>query len=337
MCKNIVICCDGSGNEFEKNQTNVLKLFLNLLENDNTQIKFYDPGVGTSYWQSIRKLDFIFATGLTKNIEDAYSFLMEHYNNGDKVYLFGFSRGAFTVRSLAGMLYKCGLLKKEYTNLVQYASKIYNVKNNEIIAEKFKKSFSRVCPVYFIGVWDTVSSLGPLTKRKYFNIELTTETKYAYQALAIDEKRKKFQACPWTENNLKQGQINEQVWFAGSHSDIGGSYEESDLSNITLNWMTEKAVNCGLKLKATPDVYAENPEGMMHNSYKNFWKFFGSEIRKIPDYGIIYKSVIDRIESENANYFPENLPKVFFVQNGSPKNEIKKTDLKCKKNPLAVR
>ena len=127
--KNIAICCDGTGNEFGRNNTNVVETYL-VLEKDQNQIAYYDPGVGTGGWEyheergELRAMgDQATGHGLQKNVEDAYRYLADHYEKGDRVYLFGFSRGAFTARSLAGMLFKCGLLRAGHDNLVEYASK----------------------------------------------------------------------------------------------------------------------------------------------------------------------------------------------------------------------
>jgi len=174
--KNIVICSDGTGNEYGRNNTNVVHTYT-LAVKDNKQIAFYDPGVGTGGWEyeeetrSLKaKHDQITGTGLQKNVEDAYRILMACYEAGDKLYLFGFSRGAFTVRSLAGMLYKCGLLRRANGNLVEFASKIYNTRGNDRIAAGFKANFCRPCPVYFIGVWDCVESLVLNAGKKFHNL-----------------------------------------------------------------------------------------------------------------------------------------------------------------------
>ena len=163
--KNIAICCDGTGNEFGCNNTNVVETYL-VLEKDEAQIAYYDPGVGTGGWEyheergELRAMgDQATGHGLQKNVEDAYRYLADHYEKGDRVYLFGFSRGAFTARSLAGMIFKCGLLRAGHDNLVEYASKIYNTENNAVVAADFLRAFGRPCPIHFIGVWDTVESL----------------------------------------------------------------------------------------------------------------------------------------------------------------------------------
>ena len=158
--KNIVICCDGTGNEYGRNNTNVVETYV-LAVKDASQAVYYDPGVGTGGWEYNEESFALRATGdqatgygLQKNVEDAYRYLMASYKEGDRVYLFGFSRGAFTARSLAGMLYKCGLLGTEAINLLEYASKLYNTEGNDDIAQRFRETFSRTCAVHFIGVWD---------------------------------------------------------------------------------------------------------------------------------------------------------------------------------------
>jgi uncharacterized protein (DUF2235 family) len=204
---NIVICCDGTGNEYGKNNTNVVNIF-SLTKRTSSQTTFYDPGVGTGGWEYEEESGFLKAKsdlatghGLQKNVLDAYRYLMSHYQEGDKIFLFGFSRGAFTVRSLGGMLHKCGLLEPGSDNLVEYASKIYNTKGNQSIASGFKDTFSRSCPVYFIGVWDTVESLIMNAGKKFHDTCLNSEVSFGYQAISIDEKRKDFSICMWNETD----------------------------------------------------------------------------------------------------------------------------------------
>jgi len=310
MPKNIVVCCDGTGNEFGRNNTNVVDLF-NVIEKDSPkQIAFYDPGVGTAFNTLKKGIGGAFGGGITKNIEDAYEYLMNRYEEGDTIYLFGFSRGAFTVRSLAGMLYKCGLLQKGSSNQIEYATKVYSAHHNEDIAAGFKKTFSRKCPVYFVGVWDTVGSLGWVLRRKFHNTRLNPEVTYAYQAISIDEKRGKFPPSIWDEESIdKTRQTVEQVWFAGVHSDVGGWYDERGLSNIALRWMIGKAEQCGLRvILEQVNRIAPSPHDVMHESYQGPWRLLGKKIREIPDGAIIHQSVFDRIGHESNKYNPINLP-----------------------------
>ena len=149
-------------------KTNVVKLFENI-DRDQEQIAFYDPGVGTyGYtWRKITpKIELVlskaFGAGLRRNVEDGYKFLMDSYEPGDRVFLFGFSRGAHTVRSLVGMLRKCGLLERGSNNLIPYASKLYLKRDDDDITAGFKETYSKECKPYFVGVWGLFASkLGP--------------------------------------------------------------------------------------------------------------------------------------------------------------------------------
>ena len=154
MPKNIVVCCDGTGNEYGSNSTNVVKLYEAIVR-DADQVAFYDPGVGTFSFLGRtlgrrvgRTLGKAFGAGL----------LMDRYEPGDRLYLFGFSRGAFTVRALAGMLNLCGLLQKGSLNLVPYASRIYNDRARHDMASGFRRTYCHDCRPHLIGVWDTVGS-----------------------------------------------------------------------------------------------------------------------------------------------------------------------------------
>lgn len=312
--KNIIICCDGTGNEYGTNNTNVVETYV-LAKKNNKQTVYYDPGVGTGGWEydeSTRglsaKSDSATGNGLQKNVIDAYQFLMECYEDGDKLYLFGFSRGAFTARSLAGMLNKCGLLRSDNDNLVEYASKIYNTKNNDNVADGFKSTFCRVCPVHFVGVWDTVRSLVMNANKKFHNAKLNPEVKFGYHAMSIDERRKDFPVCLWDESNAVPGQTIEQVWFAGVHADVGGWYDERGLANVSLHWMINKAKSCGMLIDvAALKKYKADPYDKQHEEYKGFWKFRGSRTRKIADKSFIHQSVKLRIDKK-MGYNPKNLP-----------------------------
>ena len=304
MSKNIVVCCDGTGNEYGNNNTNVVDMYEPVVR-DKDQIAYYDPGVGTFsiFGREFgKKLGIIlgqgFGYGLTENIEDAYSYLMDHYEPGDQLFLFGFSRGAFTVRALAGMLHKVGLLQKGSNNLIPYASGIYNTRGNGPIAEGFKNTYCHECKPYYIGVWDTVGSLGLWLGREFFDDRLNHDVVNAYHAIAIDEKRKKFPVSLWDETELAPEQNVHQVWFAGVHSDVGGSYTERDLSNITLIWMLENAEKHGLRLKEVwKDKLQSNPLGPMHESRTGLWRLWPSVIRKIPEGAKIHKSVLTRTQT----------------------------------------
>jgi uncharacterized protein (DUF2235 family) len=310
MGKNIIVCYDGTGNEYGKNNTNVVHIFESILREDD-QIAFYDPGVGTfSYLGRYlgRRVGIIlgkaFGAGLQQNLEDGYEYLMNRYEKNDRLYLFGFSRGAYTARALSGMLYHFGLLPKGSKNLIPYVSKMYTSKNFGN-APGFKKTFSHECKPYFIGVWDTVGSLGFIYGKKFYNTRLMDDVQYAYQAVSIDEKRKKFPVSLWDEKNILSGQVIEQVWFPGVHSDVGGWYEERHLSDIAFGWLMDKAASCGLKLHPGWDnLLAQDATGKIHESRVCLWKIWKPVTRTISEGALVHKSVKDRIEKKD-DYQPK--------------------------------
>jgi uncharacterized protein (DUF2235 family) len=322
MPKNIVVCCDGTGNEYCKNKTNVAKLFDAVENHTERQIAYYDPGVGTLgstlaiTWFG-KKLSWLFglafAFGLPKNIEDAYSFLMENYEEGDRVFLFGFSRGAYTVRALAGMIMKCGLLHKEYPNLIEYATKLYRNRSLDGKSKKvqdFRRAFSRTsCVPHFIGVWDTVKSVGVRNKIRFSDTRLSESIPCGYHALSIDEKRFKFRPVLWDEPGA-EGQVIEQVWFPGVHCDVGGSYEEAGLSDAALKWMLKRAASQGLIVKMDDyDRVVPDCTDTIHESFKGFWLLLWFYLRPIKENAAVHVSAIDRMEKV-AGYRPRRLRKV---------------------------
>ena len=293
----------------------MVKLYQRVVR-DSDQIAFYDPGVGTFSFLGREvgrrvgtMLGKAFGAGLQQNVEDAYRYLMDRYQTGDRVFLFGFSRGAFTVRALAGMLHKCGLLQKGSNNLVPYASRIYNRRDNDDIATGFKETYSYECKPYFIGVWDTVGSMGWFWGKKFFDTFLNEDVSYGYQAISIDERRRHFPVSLWDESRRNECQIIEQVWFAGFHSDVGGSYHDPRISDITLKWMLENARDRGLRLRDgwTDSLYPD-PLGRIHESRKGLWLLWPPKVRRIPESAKIHASVFRRMENPANRYRPSNLP-----------------------------
>ena len=317
--KNIVICCDGTCGEFgtkDKN-TNVVRLF-GLLRDNADQFVYYDPGVGThnsrrtALGQRLRNgVASAFGNGLMTNVLQAYRYLMNYYEPGDKVFLFGYSRGAHTVRVLAGMLYKCGLLMKGSENLIPYMARVYKRNNNDQIAEDFKQHFSRDCHVHFIGVWDTVASMGWAWRRKYYkNTTLNPDVKYAYQALSIDEKRRHFQPSIWDQRSVPEAQTIEQVWFPGCHADIGGQDVcDRGISDTTLEWMLQRAGAAHLCL--IPDWQEDlkpNSLGTIKQSWKWVWWLTLPKKRCISDPDQVHSSTRTRVADAASRYRPSNLP-----------------------------
>jgi len=272
--KRIVICCDGTWNEPRKDrQTNVHKLYeavLNFAADGTRQVRWYDEGVGTegSLFNKLR--GGAFGYGLGKNVQDAYTEIVRQYQAGDQIYLFGFSRGAYTARSTLGMVRKCGVLRPELIAQVQDAWAYY--KNDLHPTSEDAKTFRRNHAVHvkepdqdeddfiprakLIGVWDTVGSLGiPVgrfrDKYQFHDVALTSWVENAYHALAIDEHRKDYAPTLWEQNpKAATKQHMEQRWFAGVHSDVGGGAGkegDDDQSDRCLRWLVDASRSCGLE------------------------------------------------------------------------------------------
>src|SRR5258708_7854269 len=297
MPKNIVVCCDGTGNQYGSANSNVVKLYWALSAQDK-QTAYYHPGVGTmgarnalsvvgKWWTKVRGLAFRY--GFSDTNADVYSFLMNEFNPGDQIFLFGFSRGAYTASALCGLLHMCGLLTSGNEALIPYALRLY--KSNDPckfeIASGFRTTFSIPCTPYFLGLWDTVSSVGwildPIhTKGGHLPYTATLpDISVLRHAVSIDERRAFFR-----QNLIREpvpaSQNLKQVWFAGVHSDVGGSYAEAEsgLSKIALRWMLCEAQSAGLLLdpKRVIDVLGAavpyvppDPKGQLHKSLRGFW------------------------------------------------------------------
>jgi uncharacterized protein (DUF2235 family) len=282
MPKNIVVCCDGTGNEIEANLSNVLKLF-RVVRKSRNQVVYYNPGVGTistsDPWSRLKAdclgvLGLATGYGLDANVLGAYQFVVENYEKDDSIYLFGFSRGAYTIRVLGGFVRLIGLLGRSQINLCPYALTAYKraaEKNDFEIAWRFERVAStRRVPIKFVGVWDTVSSvIVPRPDRLYIpsleELPYTKTNSYVEifrQAIAIDERRRMFRINHWAEPQEYKpnpfdaagctAQDIKQVWFAGVHADIGGGYPETEsgLAKYPLQWMIDEAVAHGVEISA---------------------------------------------------------------------------------------
>ncbi len=354
MAKNIVICCDGTGNEFGEQKSNVVKLYKTLIHSAN-QIAYYHPGVGTmgsrnalspigKWWTHV--IGLAFGYGISDNIADAYQFLMKTFEPNDFVYVFGFSRGAYTARALCGMLHITGLLTEGNEGLIPYAIRMIKRKQIDFkVAEDFKKSFSRECKPHFVGVWDTVSSLGWIYNAVHFPFTRATKNPDFHivrHAVSIDERRAFFRENSFGEPHDGQQDIKE-VWFAGVHSDVGGSYAESEsqLSQIALRWILCEAELAGLLVdpgrKAAilggkpPYVSPDPTTKYQHESLRGLWwiaevwpkvvhvpttqgtwansiRFNLARRRWIPSDSLVHESVEQRLHKAEPPYKPTNLP-----------------------------
>lgn len=374
MGKNIVICCDGTGNQFGDRNSNVVKLYKTLVR-DAAQIAYYHPGVGTmgaknaltvgaKAWTKFRGLAFGY--GLSENIADAYGFLMHTFEPGDKVFVFGFSRGGYIARALCGLLQMFGLLSPGNEGLIPYAIRLFKkgdggaigrikgAPSKFTIAKGFKTTFCRECKPHFLGLWDTVSSVGWILDpiglkqgRLPYTFALK-EVTIIRHAVSIDEKRAFFR-----QNLVKEeaGRNIKQVWFAGVHSDVGGSYPESEsgLSKFSLRWMLDEARTGGLRIDASivakalgadPAFVKPLASAVKHNSLTPAWwlgefwpkwtkklvskpgepvKFTGAprlnlfRPRFVPEGACVHESVLNR-KALVPDYKPRNLPSNFKIE-----------------------
>jgi uncharacterized protein (DUF2235 family) len=357
--KNIIVCCDGTDNQFSGDHTNVIRTF-KVAEGLPHQVCYYDPGVGTlpltgwvtelgEKWSVAEGLAF--GTGLMDDVHEAYRYLMRVYEPGDCVFLFGFSRGAFTVRALAGMLSAVGLLYPDSDQLVPYASKYWRQHKGagspggQICAE-FKATMARECPIHFIGVWDTVSSVGFVNlffhNRNFPFTYKNPSVAHVRHAVSIDERR-----CFFRQNLMGRSspaQDVKNVWFSGVHSDVGGGYAavESGLAKLAFEWMMVEATACGFRIDlGGPEAgyahelalgQAPEPGGQLHRSLHGLWylaellpvSHFSSaderyhwymnlgtprdlEYFRTMDGVLIHESVLTRMD-RIPSYRPRNLP-----------------------------
>jgi len=340
MPKRIVICADGTWNRPEEDiekdvPTNVLRLAraIKPVGDDGVpQQVFYDWGIG-SYYDKVS--GGITGKGIHKNIMDDYRYIVQNYSPGDELFLFGFSRGAYTVRSLCGMINNCGILKRPDAELIQAAFDLYK-RPGEACKPRGKKSVEfrrrhshRSREVWFIGVWDTVGALGiPFSflglfkdKDEFYDCKLGRNTRIARHALAIDEHREDFEPTVWMP---RPGLDLKQVWFAGAHSDVGGSYTPDKdgtlLSDIPLEWMMKEARAGGLTIEPhLKQSLSPNPMATLHVSRRKFYRLKDKFFRPIQhEEGevLIHESVRTRWD-EDPQYRPPNLVE-YLDQNNKP-------------------
>ncbi|BDA61984.1 DUF2235 domain-containing protein [Shewanella xiamenensis] len=330
MNKRIVICADGTWNRPEKDlkvdfPTNVLRLaraISPMAADGKPQQVFYDWGVGSYYDEMIGGAT---GRGLHKNIMDGYRYIVQNYSPGDEIYLFGFSRGAYTVRCLCGLINNCGILKRPDARLIQQAFDHYK-KSSEPFAPsgdksvEFRQKHSHESrEIKFVGVWDTVGAMGiPISflglfedKDEFYDTKIGRNVRVARHALAIDEHRSDFEPTIW---QLRDNMDMQQVWFAGAHSNIGGSYQPdkdgSLLSDNALSWMIAEAERFNLSLE--PHLTASlhpNPLATLHDSRRSFYRIKQPYLRPLdPNVApvLLHHSVKVRWE-QDPKYRPKNL------------------------------
>lgn len=350
MPKKLIICCDGTWNKADQASeankepipTNVVRFAYRVANSDDQgrpQIVLYAQGVGTG--NAVDRLTGgAMGTGLEENIYEAYRFLIANYEKGDEIFLLGFSRGAFTARSLAGLIRNCGILRRDRIDKYKDALRLYLARDKHPytdISKYFREQNAvvNITPIKFIGVWDTVGALGipagffnkkNREKYQFHDVDLSGSVEHAYHALAIDEHREPFRPTLW-ENAPKplykpdgttdaaRNQVIEQVWFCGAHSDVGGGYggrSEPNLSDIPLIWMMEKAEGCGLRFDPvvrTNYPLTANCCATLHDSRSLKYRAWPRLVRSIgttpTEY--IHSSALDRWETAKPDYRPDAL------------------------------
>ena len=338
--KRLVVCCDGTWNTPDQKDRgvqrpgNVVKLARWVLPQAGdgiVQKTYYDRGVGTGDVID-RLFGGAFGVGLGHNAREAYEFLSLNHAAGDEVYFFGFSRGAYTVRRVVGMLRKCGLAPNATREVIKEAYAVYEKRESRAqggadakaaLAFRAKHGAERI-PIRFLGVWDTVGShgiagvLGQLgaafSKARFHDHVLSSDIEHACHAVAIDECRRLFQPTLFrqSESGAKRGHVLEQSWFAGVHSNVGGGYEHTGLSDIALHWMAARAEARGLALdgrwraKIDPDEFGE-----LRDSRRGIYRLLGKSIRTLGaeagGFERAHVSPVTRAERDPARYEPENL------------------------------
>lgn len=346
--KRLIVCCDGTWqNLSSRYPTNVVKIAQAIKPqstNEIPQIIFYDEGIGTGD-KADRMFGGAFGWGIDQNIQDAYRFLCLNYEKGDEIYLYGFSRGAYTVRSLAGLIYCSGLLARNKIRQTPRAYELYrhpDIRPHDHEAIQFRldnavrfKNEAGV-PIKLLGCWDTVGSLGipdqipflPVDewineKYKFHDTSLSLIIENAFHAVAIDEIRKVFDITLMVKSSQNPAQTLRQVWFPGDHGCVGGgTKEQSGLSDGALKWMIDESKAFGLEFDegAVLDGINLNPTIPFDNTLKGISALTGRNLRTVSDnWDDLHESVVKRyIESyagdlrvmnseTNLPYNPENL------------------------------
>jgi|ERR1700733_90559 len=323
----LMVCCDGTGNIWGNgHDTNVVKI-TRLLIKDDQQLLYYDPGVGTTdnfppigigstiAAYARRFVGLAFAEGIYEDIGRGYEFLVNNYREGDRICLFGFSRGAFTVRSIAGIVDEFGIVRSAAQAMVPMLVRTYFLpadertgssgKTRSALAQDIQTNFcsptGAAAIIHFLGVWDTVESVG------LWGLRITTDTnvrqknyQHVRHAVALNEQRSKYTPRLYTSLGppVIPDQTFRQTWFTGCHSDIGGSYADADLSNLSLRWMIEQAQEpaIGLRFADEAQLVRGNADGLEHDEAFNspWWTLVGLSIRFRPVDAEMSSTVIQR-------------------------------------------
>lgn len=306
--RRLVVCCDGTwdsadGGEAASNVVRIARSVKPIAANGMPQIVYYHPGVGTG--NGLDKLiGGATGVGLARNVRDAYAFIVNNYVPGDEIFLFGFSRGAYTARSISGLIDTIGLLGERQMGGFLDAWAFYRMSSAEKRQHQaaFDAQFDgrqTDVSIKCIGVWDTVGSLGIPSNRivgrlpicranyKFLSVKLCPSVEYAFQALAIDEKRAAFPPSVWDRDpRAPATQVIRQVWFAGVHADIGGGYKEHGAADLSFLWMVAQTWDLldfdADDIAAELDKSQAYEQATLHESATGIWRnVIGIKHRKL--------------------------------------------------------
>jgi hypothetical protein len=324
--KRLIVCCDGTWNDADSAGafTNVVRIARAILpvdhrgDKETAQIVYYQSGVGTGADLVQRVLGGSVGMGLSRNVRDGYGFIASNYCPGDEIFLFGFSRGAYTARSVAGLIGYAGLLQKSDMDEFALVWEGYRLKNQPgqpDVLGHFPLRHKDV-PIKCIGVWDTVGELGIpghldeiFTQfYQFHDTTLGSHVENAFHALALDERRADFAPTLWSQSTEVQAKGTQkllQVWFPGVHSNVGGGYQEHGLSDVALAWMASQvdpllAVNIEY-LRTRQDRRNGWGLGRIYDSAAGAWKLRGTTVRRpftmppeSPSFERIHASLVER-------------------------------------------
>jgi uncharacterized protein (DUF2235 family) len=346
--RRLVVCADGTWNDDDAanggHDTNVVRLARAIAPagpDGTEQTVYYHAGVGTGGWWD-RMTGGAFGNGISRNIKACYRWIAERYRPGDELFFFGFSRGAYTVRSLAGLVRNAGVLRPEHVGRVDEAYDLYRDRDpgtrpGADASVRFRAAYAHEADVACLGVWDTVGALGVPTRgpvgwvsrrrHGFHDVALSSRVRNAFHALAIDERRRPFAPTLWEvpADDPACGSPHwrvEQRWFAGVHSNVGGGYPDCGLSNFALRWMAGRAAECGLALRPgfVEGLDAEcDCAGELYDSMSAGFKALGQHVRALDaaaprgtppvavrTYEEVDASVVSRHANPATRYAPDN-------------------------------
>jgi len=307
--RRLVVGCDGTWNEPDQLEngetapTNVVKFLNALADLEGLQVQHYEQGVGSGAWEALP--GGIYGYGFEKRILGAYRFLRSRFadrkwtREQNRIFLIGFSRGAYTARRLAGVIAHSGIPVKASDAALGW--ELYRQRDQKSAAALKREGRFFDVPIEMVGVWDTVKATNDAD---YHDDQLSTNVVAGYHAMAIDERRKLFPILRWSADPRAL-----ELWFPGVHSDVGGGYADASLSDVALRWMLFRGQQHGLQFRSryVDEKIKPSVSGMMHDSLTGVWKTLGESVRTVLPADHVHGSIAERMAAIAA-YRPVNLP-----------------------------